>query len=680
MGCCRSRVVEEQYVDEFDEVRAMIQDREVETVKDAVTISMKFEARSLAFKDTFAVIYEEKEGTNTLVGRTETRYGTNNPNWCQAVEIDFRFEAVQNITVKVYEEVKKIGFLNEQNQFGEMTVQLTRLWSESPLEENLQNTTGNIKITTDEVKGSIEEEVILKLSASNLPSTNLTTLNPFVTISRVVDEQLIPILKSEHILASRSPSWSPLHVKVDRLCKGEYNALLLLEVFSWDISGKHQYIGCCRTSLGGMLSRGFEEYELHHDIKKLTITDYSNSGLLKIDSIEVEECHSFLDFVRGGFDINLSIAIDFTKSNRPFDSEKSLHYRKGDNRTNDYMSAIEAVGQVMCYYDADQEFPMYGFGARLPTGEISHCFTCTLIDDQEEVSGLDGIAEAYWTCLKEIVPVEPTNMAPIIRKSISRVQEKTETGDLCYEVLLIITDGGISDMRQTMDAVIDASEHAISILIVGVGHDNFSKMRMLDNAADMMSRPGERRLKRDIVGFVPLQAYMNHPEELAKECLKEIPRHFTTWARQNKVVLPNKRFDPNFVKKPPTRTRGVSQIMNTDNPDRLSPNHLQDIKSNLNSKKQKFKNRLTEAFKFSRAEGSSETLALATPPLNSSLKKPLLGSAFADTNPLSPTTQCTPLDASGAEPIHANASRVRICPTGIPSSVAQPETPPDDLL
>eukprot|EP01060_Flectonema_neradi_P029027 TRINITY_DN3928_c1_g3_i1.p1 TRINITY_DN3928_c1_g3~~TRINITY_DN3928_c1_g3_i1.p1 ORF type:complete len:722 (+),score=152.18 TRINITY_DN3928_c1_g3_i1:137-2167(+) len=676
MGCCNSQVIEEQYVDESDEVRAMIQDRESD-VKDTITVGMKFKAEDLPQEATFVVIYEDKEGENTLVGRTETQYGTTAPTWKQGIEIDFQFEVVQNLTIKLYQEVKKIGFLHEQNLLDETTIQLTRLWNESPVVETLQKTKGKLTIISDEVKGSREEEAIIKLSASNLPSTNLKTLNPFVTISRVVDQQLIPILKSEHIMDTKTPSWAPLHVKVERLCKGEYNSLLVLEVFSWDISGKHQYIGCCRTSLGGMLSGGYEEYELHHDIKKLTIADYSNSGLLKVDSIEVEECHSFLDFVRGGFDINLSVAIDFTKSNRPFSSERSLHYHKGDNKTNDYMTAIEAVGQVLCYYDADQEFPMHGFGARLPSGEISHCFSCTLTDD-EEVSGLDGIAEAYWNCLKEIVPVEPTNMAPIIRKSISRVQEKTATGELCYEVLLIITDGGISDMRQTMEAVMDASEHAISILIVGVGHDNFSKMRMLDNAADMMSRPGERRLKRDIVGFVPFQTYMNDPEALARECLKEIPLHFTTWARQNKIVLPNRRFDPSAVKKMPTRTRGVS-TMSADNPDRLSPTHLKDIRTH-NSKKQTFKSRLSEAFKFNRIEGSTETVNLPTPALNSALKKPLLNSAFTDVNPMSPVAVETPIDVANTVPIHANASRVRLASTGVSNLVSQPLTPPDDLL
>ena len=45
-----------------------------------------------------------------------------------------------------------------------------------------------------------------------------------------------------------------------------------------------------------------------------------------------------------------------------------------------------------------------------------------------------------------------------------------------YHVLLIITDGVISDMSQTIKAVITASELPMSIIIVGVGDADFDAM------------------------------------------------------------------------------------------------------------------------------------------------------------------------------------------------------------
>ncbi len=34
-----------------------------------------------------------------------------------------------------------------------------------------------------------------------------------------------------------------------------------------------------------------------------------------------------------------------------------------------------AVGDILCPYDSDNNFPVYGFGAKLPpAGTVSHCF------------------------------------------------------------------------------------------------------------------------------------------------------------------------------------------------------------------------------------------------------------------------------------------------------------------
>ena len=48
--------------------------------------------------------------------------------------------------------------------------------------------------------------------------------------------------------------------------------------------------------------------------------------------------------------------------------------------------------------------------------------------------------------------------------------------DQQYNILLIITDGQISDMEATVDQVVYGSELPLSIIIVGVGSADFSAM------------------------------------------------------------------------------------------------------------------------------------------------------------------------------------------------------------
>ena len=49
-----------------------------------------------------------------------------------------------------------------------------------------------------------------------------------------------------------------------------------------------------------------------------------------------------------------------------------------------------------------------------------------------------------------------------------------------YYILLILTDGIIHDMRQTIDAIIDSYKLPLSIIIIGVGGANFKDMEILD--------------------------------------------------------------------------------------------------------------------------------------------------------------------------------------------------------
>ena len=49
-----------------------------------------------------------------------------------------------------------------------------------------------------------------------------------------------------------------------------------------------------------------------------------------------------------------------------------------------------------------------------------------------------------------------------------------------YTVLLIITDGVIHDFEQCMDLIVQASQLPLSIIIIGVGNEDFSQMEALD--------------------------------------------------------------------------------------------------------------------------------------------------------------------------------------------------------
>lgn len=76
-----------------------------------------------------------------------------------------------------------------------------------------------------------------------------------------------------------------------------------------------------------------------------------------------------------------------------------------------------------------------------------------------------------------------------------------------YYVLLIITDGVITDMDQTCSAIVEASRLPMSIIIVGVGGADFDAMEFLDSDDKLLRAPSGDTAARDIVQFVPFRDF-----------------------------------------------------------------------------------------------------------------------------------------------------------------------------
>ena len=97
----------------------------------------------------------------------------------------------------------------------------------------------------------------------------------------------------------------------------------------------------------------------------------------------------FLDAINDGWQINLSIAIDYTSSNRNQTDPLSLHSLSGGS--NNYLDSIKSVGEILEPHDHDGKIPLYGFGAypsfisSYAKYWTSHCFPLNGDFDKPEV-------------------------------------------------------------------------------------------------------------------------------------------------------------------------------------------------------------------------------------------------------------------------------------------------------
>ena len=335
-----------------------------------------------------------------------------------------------------------------------------------------------------------------------------------------------PVYKShEYDFELNKPKQTSLiSLDSDLLCN-DNNMEIFFELYSPEIT-QTKCIGFNSFTLNKLKSN------LNHDIiEKIEIKsdEYGIIGNLEINYNNSKKI-SLEKFIKGG-QINLDIAIDYTSSNGSPKDKSSLHYMKG-KEPNNYENAIRSCEDIIAYYDYDQLFPVYGFGG-IPDGkkEVSHCFNINFNENDPNIKSVDNIIKIYKESLEKVKLYGPTHFSPVIRKVISEIKDdlKNRKEENHYYVLMILTDGMINDMNETIDCIVEASKLPLSIIIIEVGNADFTNMELLDgDEKPLINSDGEIR-KRDIVQFVEFNKFkdencINNGTELAEEVLKEIPR------------------------------------------------------------------------------------------------------------------------------------------------------------
>ena len=245
---------------------------------------------------------------------------------------------------------------------------------------------------------------------------------------------------------------------------------------------------------------------------------------------------SFLDYIKNGVRIKLSIGIDYTESNLVPSDPNSLHYL-GENM-NDYEQAIQACGMICAYYDYNQQFPVYGFGAFINgRPQANMCFNINF-KDNPEIYTINNVLNEYRNSFNFIRLAGPTNFSPLIQNVVDKI--KRENNPIQYHILLILTDGIINDLQQTIDILVEGSFLPLSVIIIGIGEDDFHEMVVLDGDKNPITSSKGVVRKRDLVQFVKFNKFKNNPTKLAEEVLEEVPKQVIEYYAM-------KNIDPNSL-------------------------------------------------------------------------------------------------------------------------------------
>ncbi|KQJ91668.1 E3 ubiquitin-protein ligase RGLG2 isoform X2 [Brachypodium distachyon] len=228
---------------------------------------------------------------------------------------------------------------------------------------------------------------------------------------------------------------------------------------------------------------------------------------------------------------NLIIGIDFTKSNewtgkRSFDG-MSLHHI--GEAPNPYEQAISIIGETLSSFDEDNLIPCYGFGDASTHDQDVFAF----YPDERPCNGFQEALARY----REIVPhlrlSGPTSFSPIIEMATTIVEQSGGQ----YHVLVIIADGQVTrsvntefgqlstQEQMTVDAIVQASEFPLSIILVGVGDGPWDMMEEFDD--NIPARSFDNFQFVNFTGIMSKKMSQGKKEtEFALSALMEIPLQY----------------------------------------------------------------------------------------------------------------------------------------------------------
>ena len=496
--------------------------------------------------DPFAVVTHMAESGAIVLGRTETIANTTSPQWVKVFLLDYEFGTPMKLVVSIFDEASSE---TKHKPMGSAVFDVPEILG----------TRGSTKAKRLPIGGTVFAHVRkaitnvgtmrLQLSATNLKNTEGFTAfrkpDPFFELSRRGSTETTVgaptwdnVYRSAVIKDTLNPSWEEAAVlDLGLLCGGDHAAPLRLSIYDYESSGKHVLMGQVESSVAGLVQavtnesstmdlmvKGKTTGQLRIERAQVSVptsaSEEPSSVTERMANVTLEHTAptsqppTFLDFVAGGCQLNCVVAIDFTGSNGDPRKAGTLHHLD-DATDNPYEKAIKAIVSILAKYDTDQRFPVLGFGAKY-NGIVNHCFQ---VGDAEESIGVNGVLQSYRSVFKTgLVMSSPTDFTQVMesaaQRSTTALTAAQSQGRLAYTILLIVTDGAVSDVDAAAVCIQKLKDRPFSVVIVGVGDADFTAMKFLDDIPDM---------QRDFVQFVEFNQHAGNKTSLTNTTLHEIP-------------------------------------------------------------------------------------------------------------------------------------------------------------
>ncbi|KAN0025068.1 hypothetical protein ACTFIV_009480 [Dictyostelium citrinum] len=394
---------------------------------------------------------------------------------------------------------------------------------------------GQIEIIAEEIPFS-NNEIYLGINGLNLDSKDLNgKSDPFFKVYKLDQYGKKKfVYESEVQKKTLNPNFNYISMPLVKWCSNDITRELIIKVYDWNLIGKSEKIGICRLTTEQILDQSKSTKEF------IIINKKKKAGYLQVHFAKIIKKYSIMDYIAGGCQLSVMVAIDCSSSN----SKKKFH-NFSENEESDYGSAIFKITDFLEDWPSNGSIEVLGFSGIIPnTDHKSYCFPFSLDPKNAFVNSANDIFKLYYNNIDEITPTDPSKINEVfqyaINKSLPPIDQSEEQLNQKYTILLIFTDGDITDIEESYKILLNASELPLSIILVQIG-DCYNLSRKLNNLEnyldhhDLLNKP---KPNRGIVNHVEYTKDIKRFYNLEVDIMKNVPTQFTSY-------FINKNIDPN---------------------------------------------------------------------------------------------------------------------------------------
>ena len=322
-------------------------------------LRLTFSCKALPNMDTFtrtdglAVLHEKKGRMWQMIGMTEVIMDNLDPSWVKCFDVQFKFEEQQTFKVVVYDvdNVDNLRNFSEHSLVGEVEFTLHEVVTarDQILAKNIsrQKKDAMIEIYGEEVQQDIgsEQGLFTPLITTSDYALKGNVLFLIVYKQHVAESmpgrnnaKWIPVYKSEiKSSADRSSlqkfQFNQFTLLVSDLCGQDHDQEIKIELFISMKNGKHKNVGNLLFTINDLKNDPNASFDL------------SEKTQLQFQNLSFQRRNSFLEYIFGGCELNLAVAIDYTLSNGDPRESDSLHC--ANLNRNEYYKALKAVMDIL---------------------------------------------------------------------------------------------------------------------------------------------------------------------------------------------------------------------------------------------------------------------------------------------------------------------------------------------